>query len=166
MAELEARGLAVCPTERGGDVTCHEPGQLVGYPIVYLGRTEEDQDLHRYLRHLEEALIRVLGTFGLEAQRVGGRTGVWMKGNPPRKIAAMGVRCSGWVTSHGFALNVENDLEGFRYIIPCGISDAQVTSLRRELTGALPSWRELCSLVHRYLEQTLGKPLRLVCGRG
>jgi lipoyl(octanoyl) transferase len=163
-SELAAQGFALCPTERGGDVTCHEPGQLVGYPIVRLGESEEERDLHRYLRLLEEALISVLGSLGLEGRRIAGRTGVWLPGEPPRKVAAMGIRCSGWVTSHGFALNVENDLEGFRRIIPCGIADAAVTSLERELGRSLPGWEELCALVHLQLEETLERPLRLVRG--
>lgn len=165
-SELASRCVALCSSERGGDVTCHEPGQLVGYPIVYLGESEEERDLHRFLRRLEEALIRVLESSGLEGTRIAGRTGVWLRGNPPRKIAAMGIRCSGWVTSHGFALNVENALESFRYIIPCGIAGAEVTSLVRELpAGNVPNWEDLCALVHRGLEETLRRPLRLLYGR-
>jgi lipoyl(octanoyl) transferase len=162
--ELERRGFQVVASERGGDVTCHEPGQLVGYPILLLGPSDEERDLHRYLRLLEEAIIRLLGSLGLEAARVPGRTGVWLLGGgPPRKIAALGVRCSRWVTSHGFALNVENRLEGFRWIVPCGIRDAGVTSIERELGGrALPPWNELCDRLHEAVEESLERKLERV----
>src|SRR6185503_17152087 len=109
--EIAARGTALFQTDRGGDVTYHGPGQLVGYPIIALGR---DRHLHRYLRAPEEALIAAIGAFGLEGARVAGRTGVWVGGS---KIAAIGVRVSRWITSHGFALNVDCDLSGFNLII-------------------------------------------------
>jgi len=165
--DLEAAGVSVVETSRGGDITCHEPGQLVGYPIVNLKEAPCRQDIHLYLRALEDGIIGVLGSLGLDGVRVEGRTGVWIPGSPPRKIAAMGVRCNRWVTSHGFALNFENELDGFRAIIPCGISDAEVTSLRRELpTAKLPSRAELCSLVHDQFQDCLGLSLRLVVGHG
>ncbi|MBN1441591.1 MAG: lipoyl(octanoyl) transferase LipB [Planctomycetes bacterium] len=161
-------GYSLVATRRGGDVTCHEPGQLVGYPIVQLGPSGGERDLHLYLRRLEESLIRLLSGLGLRPRRVEGRTGVWLEASgerPLRKIAALGVRCARWVTSHGLALNAVNDLAGFRLIVPCGISDAPVTSLARELgADALPSWDVLCASLHRILEETLERPLRLLAG--
>jgi lipoate-protein ligase B len=127
--ELDRRGIQIEAVGRGGDVTFHGPGQLVGYPILDL--KPDRQDLHRYLRDLEEVLIRALGSLGVTAGRVAGLTGVWTDGG---KVAAIGVRVSsGWITSHGFALNVGIDLSGFEAIVPCGISDQSVTSIEREL---------------------------------
>ena len=124
-AQLRARGIELFEVGRGGDVTYHGPGQLVGYPILRLGPGR--RDLHRYLRDLEEVLIRALAAFGVTARRADGLTGVWTGG---RKIAAIGIRVSsGWVTSHGFALNVEPDLGYFATIVPCGIHGREVTSL-------------------------------------
>lgn len=121
--------LELFETGRGGDVTYHGPGQLVGYPILDL--KPDRKDLHRYLRDLEEVLIRVAGAFDLPAERSEGQTGVWTSGG---KLAAIGVRVSsGWITSHGFALNVHTDLRYFETIVPCGIPDRDVTSLEREL---------------------------------
>ena len=163
--ELQDRGVEVVETPRGGDITCHEPGQLVGYPIVDLGSEECRKDIHRYLRQLEEGIIRVLARLGIEGFRIGGRTGVWVGESSPRKIAAMGVRCTRWVTSHGFALNFQNNLEGFGAIVPCGISDAGVTSLTRELPAAeLPTPGALRRLVHEELESSLGVKLQVIEG--
>ncbi len=165
-AALRGRGAALVATRRGGDVTCHEPGQLVGYPIVRLADREDEKDIHLFLRRLETAIIRVLDAYGLEGGRVDGRTGVWLTEGRPRKIAAMGVRCTRWVTSHGFALNVENSLDGFSFIVPCGISDAGVTSLWRELPpDSRPTWQDLCAQVHREVETALGRRLTLLIGR-
>jgi len=126
--ERAVRSIELFETGRGGDVTYHGPGQLVGYPILDLN--PDRKDLHRYLRDLEEVLIRALAGFGIEARRVAGLTGVWAPGG---KIAAIGVRVSsGWVTSHGFALNVSTDLGYFGTIVPCGIADRDVTSMARE----------------------------------
>ena len=131
--ELAEKGIVVETVGRGGDVTFHGPGQLVGYPILDL--KPDRQDLHRYLRDLEEVLIRAVGALGVVARRVPGLTGVWTGGG---KLAAIGVRVSsGWITSHGFALNVGIDLSGFEAIVPCGIADRSVTSLERELGRAL-----------------------------
>ena len=123
---------------RGGDITYHGPGQLVGYPIIDLDNFRPD--IHWYLRTLEEAVIRTLAEYGLNAGRIAGLTGVWLgweEGAPnPRKICALGVKCSRWVTLHGFALNINPDLTYFGHIVPCGITDKAVTSLAQELGGA------------------------------
>jgi lipoyl(octanoyl) transferase len=127
---LAAEGVSVFETGRGGDITYHGPGQLVGYPIMDL--RPDRCDVHRYVRDLEEALILAIRSFGILGGRVKGLTGVWV-GPPQReeKIAAIGVRISRWVTSHGFALNVSTDLRHFRLIVPCGIADRGVTSIER-----------------------------------
>ncbi len=127
---LRRRGVEIHDARRGGDVTYHGPGQLVGYPIVLL--KPDRCDVHRYVRDLEEVLIRAVADFGVRATRIAGLTGVWV-GND--KLAAIGVRLSRWVTSHGFALNVTTDLDDFTLIRPCGLADRGVTSLAR-LTGA------------------------------
>jgi len=125
---LHERGVEVFEVERGGDVTFHGPGQLVGYPIIDLKRHK--QDLHWYLRQVEEALIRALAYCGIGAERNPGRTGVWTHG---RKIASIGVHARDWVTWHGFALNVTTDLSYFNLIVPCGIDGVVMTSIVREV---------------------------------
>lgn len=120
----------ICRTERGGEVTYHCPGQIVGYPILNLRYYQ--QDLHWYLRQLEEVLIRVLVNYDLKGERVAGLTGVWVEG---RKVAAIGIKVSRWITMHGFALNVCPDLSGFQQIVPCGISDRSVGSLAELVPG-------------------------------
>lgn len=129
---LRARGVELFEVERGGDVTFHGPGQLVGYPILDLKRHR--QDLHWYLRHVEEALIRALATMGIAAGRQAGQTGVWTNG---RKIASIGVHAREWVTWHGFALNVSTDLSYFDFMVPCGIPGVQMTSVERESAGSI-----------------------------
>jgi lipoyl(octanoyl) transferase len=123
---LEARGIEVSETGRGGDITYHGPGQIVGYPIIDLN--PDRRDVHRYVRDLEEVLIRTVGDLGITATRIPGLTGAWVG---QEKLAAIGVRISRWVTSHGFALNVTTDLTHFDLIIPCGIADRGVTSMAR-----------------------------------
>ncbi len=134
-AALDAIGARAVEIDRGGDITFHGPGQLVVYPILDLDRIFTD--LGRYLRALEEAVIQTLDRYGVAAGRVEGRTGVWVgpdANGPERKICAMGIHCSRWVTTHGLALNVDTDLEYFSHIIPCGIADRGVTSLKAELS--------------------------------
>jgi lipoate-protein ligase B len=130
--ELARRGVSVRETDRGGDVTLHAPGQLVGYPILDL--RERGRDVHRYLRDLEEVLIRSLAGWGVEAGRIPGATGVWV-GND--KVAAIGVAVKRWVTCHGFALNVDVDLALFETIVPCGLVGRGVTSLSQLLRGTI-----------------------------
>src|SRR5215472_16190769 len=122
------RGGEGFETGRGGDITYHGPGQIVGYPIIDL--KPDRCDVHRYVRDLEEVLIRVVADYGLVAERIRGLTGVWVRGE---KVAAIGVRIARWITSHGFALNVTTDLDYFNLIVPCGIGDRGVTSLSRLL---------------------------------
>jgi lipoyl(octanoyl) transferase len=138
-AELARRGILQYEVERGGDVTFHGPGQLVGYPILNL--REHREDLHWYLRTLEEGLIQALEGLGIPAERHPGLTGVWTRG---RKIASIGIHVKQWVTYHGFALNVNTDLSYFDLIIPCGIRDVVMTSVAMELgrTDAGAVWLE------------------------
>ena len=133
-AMLRELDVAFFKTNRGGDITYHGPGQVVGYPIFDLERFFTD--LGKYMRGLEEVMIRMLAQYGIEAGRLQGSTGVWLDADVAgraRKICAMGVRCSRWVTMHGFALNVNTDLNYFNYIVPCGITDKSVTSMQKEL---------------------------------
>ncbi len=132
-AALAERGLTVVEVERGGDVTWHGPGQLVGYPILDL--SHHKQDLHWYLRQVEQVVIVALARLGIAAERNPGYTGVWTGG---RKIASIGVHVRHWVTTHGFALNVTNALDDFGLIVPCGISGVEMTSVARELDDSTP----------------------------
>lgn len=131
--KLKAIEATYYPINRGGDITYHGPGQLVGYPILDLDHFFAD--IHRYLRELEEAVILTLAEYGIVASRYPGYTGVWLdpETEKARKICAMGVRCSRWVTMHGFAFNVNTNLDYFKHIVPCGIDDKDVTSMEREL---------------------------------
>ena len=149
--ELARRGIEIHDAGRGGDVTYHGPGQLVGYPIVAL--EGDRRDAHRYLRDIEQALIDGVAEFGVDAGRVDGLTGVWVG---EEKLAAIGVRLStGWITSHGFALNVRGDLSGFETIVPCGIRGRGVTSLAR-LTGRDLTVREVADHVAPHVARALG----------
>ena len=132
-ARLAELGIGVFETGRGGDVTYHGPGQIVGYPIVDL--RPDRQDVHRYVRDLEEVMIRVCAEYGLSAARIKGLTGAWLGGE---KIGAIGVRISRWITSHGFAFNVSTRLDHFQLIVPCGISDRGVTSLDKATGRTVP----------------------------
>ena len=134
VGQLAARGVEVHETGRGGDVTYHGPGQIVGYPIIDL--KPDRRDVHRYVRDLEEVLIRTAGEYGIDATRIPGLTGAWVG---YAKLAAIGVRISRWVTSHGFAFNVSTDLDYFNLIVPCGIADRGVTSLGRLLGRPIDS---------------------------
>jgi lipoyl(octanoyl) transferase len=132
--ELQDRGILFVRTNRGGDITFHGPEQIVGYPILDLEKF--GTDIGKYLRNLEEIVIRTLADYGIQGDRSSGETGVWLQPGivgRERKIAAFGVRCSRWITMHGFAFNVNTDLEYFEGIVPCGIKNKQVTSLAREL---------------------------------
>ena len=130
---LKEKGAVFYKSNRGGDITYHGPGQIVGYPILDLDNFFND--IHKYLRFLEEAVILTLSEYGLKGVRSKGETGVWMgvSGQNPRKICAFGVKSSRWITMHGFAFNINTDLSYFKNIIPCGISGKQVTSLKKEL---------------------------------
>jgi lipoyl(octanoyl) transferase len=127
------QGIDVCETDRGGRVTYHGPGQLVGYPIISL--KPYGDDVHRYVRSVEQVMVSSLGEFGVDAGCIEGVTGVWVGGPPPegRKIGSIGVHVSRGVTTHGFAVNVNNDLQPFEWVVPCGIEGCRVTSLSREL---------------------------------
>jgi lipoyl(octanoyl) transferase len=132
--ELAAHDIAFFNTNRGGDITFHGPQQIVGYPILDLEKF--GTDIGKYLRNLEEVIIRTVAEYGIKGERSNGETGVWIDTGIPgreRKICAIGVRCSRWITMHGFAINVNTDLGYFNNIIPCGIVNKQVTSMQKEL---------------------------------
>ena len=156
---LAAQGVELFEVERGGDVTFHGPGQLVGYPIIDLKRHR--QDLHWYLRQVEQALIDAVAEFGLVGGRVEKYTGVWVgeiagAGIGNRKIASIGVHARDWVTWHGFALNVNTDLRYFDLIVPCGISDVTMTSVARELTAGSVDMRAVSAAVVRAMGTAFG----------
>lgn len=152
-AALAARGATFHRIDRGGDITYHGPGQLVGYPILDLDRFFTD--IHRYLRALEEVVLATCADYGVQGGRVAGRTGVWVGPDgrgPERKVCAMGIRCSRWVTMHGFALNLNTDLTFFDHIVPCGISDRGVTSLAAELGHAVDEAAVRARVLHHFAE--------------
>ncbi|MEH2025715.1 lipoyl(octanoyl) transferase LipB [Nostoc sp.] len=144
--EIDKSQYDVHRVERGGEVTYHCPGQLVGYPILNLQRYRKD--LHWYLRQLEEVIIRVLAVYGLQGERIPAFTGVWLQG---RKVAAIGIKVSRWITMHGFALNVCPDMTGFERIVPCGISDKPVGSLAEWIPGIT------CQEVRFYIAQSFAE---------
>jgi lipoyl(octanoyl) transferase len=153
---LAANGVELHETDRGGDVTFHGPGQLVGYPIFDLRAFEPRIGAVDFVRKLEEVLIRACGDLGVVTERIPGLTGVWTQNDPPGKIAAIGVHISRAVTSHGFALNVNTNLDYFKLIVPCGISDKPVTSLEQEMAqSSLSRGRNLPTL--EYLAQQVAR---------
>jgi lipoyl(octanoyl) transferase len=157
--ELKQREIQFFHTNRGGDITFHGAGQIVGYPILDLEKFGTDIGL--YLRNIEETIIATLAEYGIRGERSPGETGVWIEpGNPgkERKICAIGVRCSRWISMHGFAFNVTTDLSYFNHIIPCGISNKQVTSLEREL-GYPPDVQEVKEKVKKNFEAVFNAEL-------
>jgi lipoyl(octanoyl) transferase len=151
---LASQGIELVETNRGGDVTFHGPGQLVGYPIFDLRAFSPRMGAVEFVRKIEEVLIRSLGDLSVVTQRIKGLTGVWTEADKPAKIAAIGIHISRAVTSHGFALNVSTDLDYFKLIVPCGIADKPVTSLAEELVLAnspreLPSLAQMAEMVSR-----------------
>ncbi|MCB9335979.1 MAG: lipoyl(octanoyl) transferase LipB [Flavobacteriales bacterium] len=150
-ALLKQKGATYYKINRGGDITYHGPGQIVGYPILDLDFFFTD--IHKYLRYLEEMVILTLAEYGIKGERYEGYTGVWIDVDNPmkaRKICAMGVRCSRWVTMHGFAFNVNANLDYFNNIVPCGISDKQVTSLQKELNQEIDVEEVKLKLKHHF----------------
>lgn len=145
--ELSQINAEFIEIDRGGDITYHGPGQIVGYPILDLDR--HFTDIHKYLRYLEEVIIHTCAEYGIEAGRIEGLTGVWVG---DEKIAAMGIRCSRWVTMHGFALNVNTDLSYFDHIVPCGISNKAVTSISKLLNRAVDSTEVKKHLLRHFSE--------------
>jgi len=157
-AGLNEKKAAFCRTNRGGDITYHGPGQIVGYPILDLDNFFTD--IHLYLRTLEEAVIRTCADYGVASGRFPGYTGVWLDADSERarKICAMGVRASRWVTMHGFAFNVDTDLGYFGHIVPCGIADKSVTSLAHEI-GRKPDMAEVKTKLKDHLADLFGMEL-------
>ena len=155
---LRQKGLEYYETSRGGDITYHGPGQIVGYPILNLSAIR--RDVVWYVRTLEEAMIRATAEFGIAAERVAGKTGIWVRaGNTEEKLAAIGVHISRWVTSHGFAYNVSTDLRNFDLIVPCGIADRKATSLEK-LLGRQVEQKEVAPRIAKHLGKLLGLEMR------
>ena len=157
--ECVAKGIEFYQSNRGGDITFHGPGQIVGYPVLDLEKFYTD--IGKYLRNIEQVIINTLADYGLKGDRSPGETGVWLdpevKG-AERKICAIGVRCSRWITMHGFAFNVNTDLSYFDHIVPCGIRDKKVTSLRQELGEEIPM-EEVKSVVRKNFEKVFDASL-------
>jgi len=155
---LRQKGVEFYETSRGGDITYHGPGQIVGYPILSLGGIR--RDVVWYVRMLEEAMIRATAEFGITAKRVAGKTGIWVgEGNTEEKLGAIGVHISRWVTSHGFAYNVSTDLRFFDLIVPCGIADRKATSLEKVL-GRTVKESEVAPRLAKHLGELLGLEMR------
>ena len=145
---LSDNKISVYEIDRGGDVTYHGPGQIVGYPIISL--TNWKQDTHKYLRAIEEVIIKVCSEYGLAGSRVDKYTGVWIEDS---KICAIGIKVSRWITMHGFAFNVNTDLDLFKGIVPCGISDKDVTSLNRELKKEIALYNVKEKIIHHFMSE-------------
>lgn len=154
--ELEELEASFVKIDRGGDITYHGPGQVVGYPIMDLDR--HFTDIHRYLRYLEEIFIRLCSEYGIQAGRFDGLTGVWVNGS---KICALGIKCSRWVTMHGFAFNLNPSLDYFDHIVPCGIDDKSVTSLSRLLGRDVPL-EEIKSRILHHFQEIFGVQTRTI----
>ena len=155
---LRQKGMEYYETSRGGDITYHGPGQIVGYPILNLGAIR--RDVVWYVRTLEEAMIQATAEFGIKAERVAGKTGIWVRiGNTEEKLAAIGVHISRWVTSHGFAYNVATDLRNFDLIVPCGIADRKATSLEK-LLGRSVEEKEVSPRIAKHLGELLGLEMK------
>jgi lipoyl(octanoyl) transferase len=155
---LRQKGIEYYETSRGGDITYHGPGQIVGYPILNLGSIR--RDVVWYVRTLEEAMIRATGEFRITAERVAGKTGIWVRaGNTEEKLAAIGVHISRWVTSHGFAYNVSTDLRNFDLIVPCGIAGRKATSLEK-LLGRHVEEKEIAPRIAKHLGELLGLEMK------
>src|SRR5712664_1071912 len=155
---LRQKGVEFHATDRGGDITYHGPGQIVGYPILNLGAIR--RDVVWYVRMVEEAMIRATVEFGVAAERVAGKTGIWVKnGSAEEKLGAIGVRISRWVTSHGFAYNVSTDLRYFDLIVPCGIVDRKATSLEK-LLGRSVKREEIAPRIAKHLGEVFGLELK------
>jgi len=155
---LKQKGVEFHATDRGGDITYHGPGQIVGYPILNLGAIR--RDVVWYVRMLEEAMIRATAEFGIAAERVAGKTGIWVKSESnEEKLAAIGVHISRWVTSHGFAYNVSTDLRFFDLIVPCGIADRKATSLEK-LLGRRVETKEVAPRIAHHLGEVFGLEMK------
>jgi lipoyl(octanoyl) transferase len=155
---LRQKGVEFHATDRGGDITYHGPGQIVGYPILNLGAIR--RDVVWYVRMLEEAMIRATAEFGITAECVAGKTGIWVRDSgAEEKLAAIGVHISRWVTSHGFAYNVSTDLRYFDLIVPCGIADRKATSLEK-LLGRSVKWEEIAPRIAKHLGEVFGLELK------
>lgn len=157
-AVLKQKSVEFCATDRGGDITYHGPGQIVGYPILNLSAIR--RDVVWYVRMLEEAMIRATAEFELSAERVAGKTGIWVRsGEEEEKLAAIGVHISRWVTSHGFAYNVATDLRYFDLIVPCGIAGRRATSLEK-LLGRRVEYQEVAPRLAKYLGDVFGLEMK------
>jgi lipoyl(octanoyl) transferase len=160
---LRQKGIEYYETSRGGDITYHGPGQIVGYPILNLGAIR--RDVVWYVRTLEEAMIQATEEFGIKAERVAGKTGIWVRtSNTEEKLAAIGVHISRWVTSHGFAYNVSTDLRNFDLIVPCGIADRKATSLEK-LLGRSVEEKEVSPRIAKHLGELLGLEMKEASGK-
>ena len=160
---LRQKGMEYYETSRGGDITYHGPGQIVGYPILNLGAIR--RDVVWYVRTLEEAMIQATEEFGINAERVAGKTGIWVRAsNTEEKLGAIGVHISRWVTSHGFAYNVSTDLRNFDLIVPCGIADRKATSLEK-LLGRSVEGKEVAPRIAKHLGELLGLEMKEASGK-